>query len=388
MTDLAGQLDIRLQRSGDGLRVAIGSTRPVTAARIFAGRPVVDVARLLPGLFSICATAQASACAAACERSLGVAPSAGARARRALLLRAETVKEHLWRLLLDWPKALDLAPGTTAMAEVMRAQLALRAALGAAGDPFLPGAALPAPSATETGEAAALHAAARQRVFAMAPADWLAETGTPAGLAAWAETAGTQAAALVRTLLDEDIAALGRNAVRPLPDAALPELAAALAGPDADAFVAEPAWKRLPRETTPFARKREAPLIAALAAEHGNGLLPRLTALLVELAEQLVALASTATAGPEPAAVVEPDAPPGTGTGSAPAARGLLVHRVVLDGERVASYRILAPTEWNFHPAGVVAAGLAGLGSAATERAARLYITAVDPCVGYRLSVS
>jgi coenzyme F420-reducing hydrogenase alpha subunit len=81
------------------------------------------------------------------------------------------------------------------------------------------------------------------------------------------------------------------------------------------------------------------------------------------------------------------------GIGFAEAARGLLVHRVsMLDG-RVRRYQILAPTEWNFHPQGVVAEGLkaiarAGVTGAELERLARLYITAVDPCVDYQLSVS
>ena len=51
-------------------------------------------------------------------------------------------------------------------------------------------------------------------------------------------------------------------------------------------------------------------------------------------------------------------------------ARGLLVHRVALDGERIAGYRIVAPTEWNFHPAGAFARGALGL-AAADDGAAR-----------------
>ncbi|MCB1894567.1 MAG: hypothetical protein H6945_11910 [Zoogloeaceae bacterium] len=33
--------------------------------------------------------------------------------------------------------------------------------------------------------------------------------------------------------------------------------------------------------------------------------------------------------------------------------RGLLIHALRLDGGLVEEYRIVAPTEWNFHPAGV-----------------------------------
>jgi len=79
--------------------------------------------------------------------------------------------------------------------------------------------------------------------------------------------------------------------------------------------------------------------------------------------------------------------------GFAEAARGLLVHRVAIINKRVEHYQILAPTEWNFHPQGVVAQGLtaiarSGVEGSELERLARLYITAVDPCVDYQLSVS
>ena len=74
MPDLSGNLDIALRRDGDRLAVSIRSSRPVTAARVFAGKLVPDVAQRLPTLFSVCATAQAQACAVACEQALGMTP--------------------------------------------------------------------------------------------------------------------------------------------------------------------------------------------------------------------------------------------------------------------------------------------------------------------------
>ena len=76
------------------------------------------------------------------------------------------------------------------------------------------------------------------------------------------------------------------------------------------------------------------------------------------------------------------------GVGQVAAARGQLVHRVELGKDnRVTDYRILAPTEWNFHPAGVVSRVLSALRGSAEqiEQQARLLITAIDPCVGYEL---
>ncbi len=77
------------------------------------------------------------------------------------------------------------------------------------------------------------------------------------------------------------------------------------------------------------------------------------------------------------------------GLSQIPAARGLLVHRVRLAEGRVKDYRILAPTEWNFHPEGVVAAGLDAMAARSDgpelEPLARLFIAAVDPCVEFEL---
>ncbi|MCY1359332.1 hypothetical protein D9M69_458960 [compost metagenome] len=51
---------------------------------------------------------------------------------------------------------------------------------------------------------------------------------------------------------------------------------------------------------------------------------------------------------------------------------------------------MLAPTEWNFHPQGVVAQHIAGLNateSAATvERRVRLLMAAFDPCVTFAVT--
>ena len=62
-------------------------------------------------------------------------------------------------------------------------------------------------------------------------------------------------------------------------------------------------------------------------------------------------------------------------------ARGLLFHWVRLDhAGAVVDYRVLAPTEWNFHPAGTLARSLAALAPNDGARA-RTLAAAFDPCV-------
>ncbi|MDO9158477.1 MAG: hypothetical protein Q7U45_03380, partial [Burkholderiaceae bacterium] len=77
-------------------------------------------------------------------------------------------------------------------------------------------------------------------------------------------------------------------------------------------------------------------------------------------------------------------------------ARGLLVHRVELDlstGQpTVQACNVLAPTEWNFHPHGVVAQAIArldaNLPAAEAERRVRLLMAAFDPCVPFEMAAA
>jgi Nickel-dependent hydrogenase len=80
----------------------------------------------------------------------------------------------------------------------------------------------------------------------------------------------------------------------------------------------------------------------------------------------------------------------GMGLAQVQAARGLLIHRLVLHKGKVYDYRVVAPTEWNFHPKGVVAYSLKRLQADSVndlQRQAELLINAIDPCVPYQLNL-
>jgi coenzyme F420-reducing hydrogenase alpha subunit len=79
---------------------------------------------------------------------------------------------------------------------------------------------------------------------------------------------------------------------------------------------------------------------------------------------------------------------PGEGIAWTEMSRGLLMHWVRLeegarqpDTARVALYRVLAPTEWNFHPRGAL--GLALAAGRLDAAAARLAALALDPCIRF-----
>ena len=381
MSDPAGQIQIRI----DANRVSIASSRPVTASRVFVGRTADETARLLPALFSICAVAQSAACAAALERAAGGRSDPGVPRLRRRLVDAETLREHLWRVLLDWPRALGEAPDMASMSRVVAGFGALKTALTGAVDPLVPGASQPRPDEDAARRAAAgLAAVVAEQVLGQQPTAWLQEITDLESLARWAEGTDRVAARLLARLLADGTAGLGGVAASPLPALSGADLEARLGAADADRFVAEPTWDGRPAETSPLTRGGDLPLIRDLMERQGAGLLTRLAA-------QLAELARLAAGEMGPGDLDGRDLKAGVGLAQVPAARGLLVHRVRLAGDRVADYRILAPTEWNFHPAGAVALGLGDLARRAEPgrlaALANLYITAIDPCVSFSLEI-
>jgi hypothetical protein len=81
----------------------------------------------------------------------------------------------------------------------------------------------------------------------------------------------------------------------------------------------------------------------------------------------------------------------GIGRALVETARGLLMHEIVLDGDRIADYFIVAPTEWNFHPQGPLAGWLTGR-DAGDRKALHSFVAravaALDPCVRWDCQIA
>lgn len=338
--------------------VRVRSTRMVQAARLFAGRHPGEVAALLPTVFSLCGTAQRLACAQAVESAAGIVPTPGHLRLRRTALLAETLSEHGLGIIRDWPAlagcAVDLKPAK-----------ALRLAM-----------------TTVRTEPPGAVAAARVVLDDVLGAPAEAVVADPDGFRAWMDGSSRPAARLLSSLGRDGLASFGAGApFHPMPPGGPADLGPRLAADGDGTYAAQPDHDGVVLETGPLARHAGHPVVAALLAEHGPGLLPRLTARLVDAASALRELEFLVQDLPD-------DPPPptfdgsGAGLGVVEAARGLLAHRVELEDGRVKSYRILAPTEWNFHPAGSLAKGLEGVAAdASLETRARLMVHAVDPCV-------
>jgi hypothetical protein len=380
---IEGELSIRLD--WDGARVigvAIRSTRPVVAGRLLAGKGAREAASMLPRLYSVCGRAQAAAAHRAIDAATGTesaAANAGALENAVLL---ETVQEYLWRLLIDWPQAMGRQPSIAAVAPVRR-QLAAAIARQHANED--------APALLAHEVAAALDALAADHVYGESPTQFLAR-GDAGAFDAWAATAATLPASLAAALLAK-APGLGRSATALMPTADASELLEAVVpGLRCDAeFARAPLWNGMTVETGALARNCDQPMMASLLQREGRAVVTRMAARLVELASLLGSLHAAAVTGTSGIGwVAALTLEPGDGLAAVQTARGLLLHRARLAHGRVVDYQIVAPTEWNFHPAGPLVQGLEGMevaDASVLSRQARLAIQALDPCVACSVEV-
>ncbi len=357
---------------------------------------MAEALQALPRLFSICGVAQASAGVAACEDAHGIAAIAAERARRRILVTAETVQEHARRLLLDWPKLfLDAPPKLDELAAIHRCLTVVVRALGGRIWQGEAGTTPPVLDLSVAGEQLQqLDAALAHAFFGMAGADWL-QIRDGEALRQWYRRTMTVAARTLRAVEDGFLATLGRSSIGTLPPIAAGAFSAILDADATDRFSVRPEWNRNACETGSLARQGGHRLIVDLQRWHGNGLMTRLTARLTELASlprrmrrYLRVLQGASSALPFRSRGGVPEAQ--SGIGIVETARGRLVHRVRLCNGMVERYRIVAPTEWNFHPDGPLVRGILGLPVSSVQdlqRYVAMLVVALDPCVAHEVIV-
>lgn len=351
---------------------SVRSSRMLQASRLAIGKSPQQAASLLPMLFGICKNAQGVAASMATEAAVGIETPGTVQAARRLQVQGEMILEHLWRILHEWTTLSKLPSRMRAIAW-MRATLdeALRSADRASGchgfEPGMPHCVL----------SDFLH----REVFGCEPWRWL-KLETSQALQEWCESTDAPAAKILSSLAGCGRFGSSRVALMPQPDAAWLREASQAMRQDAD-FSLQPNFRGLALETGALARQQAHPLLSALMREQGNTVFVRAAARLTELAS----LAS----GSE-SAVWDGALQLGSNEGISwvQCARGLLMHRVVSDGARVLDYRIVAPTEWNFHADGALVQGLRGMRAANGEvvrNRAEWLVQSLDPCVACRVTV-
>ena len=359
--------------------------------RIFIGKSPSDVVTTLPLIFSVCGVAQGCAAAEALEQALAIPVSPACLQRRRMLVALETVREHLWRIELDWAGFLNRSPVREDIARMAALIRDFRTTLFPEENPFIPGGVEPKMDMNRFhARMEELERLLEARVFSRPIHIWL-EISDWAELVAWSRECDTPAQELLCRLEKRGDAGVGSSQVSALGELDTRYLNQRLTGADADCFIAQPDWQGAPAETTPFTRRRGHPMLRSLETQYGSGLLTRMTARLVESALLIRELRAGIICPEKSEAVVnDSDAGSGIGISRIEAARGRLVHRVELEAGLVSNYQILAPTEWNFHPRGVLVSAFEGLetdNEASLKQMAELLINAIDPCVSYQLRI-
>lgn len=361
LDDVAGHLVLYPGQARPNVR----SSRPVWVERLMRGKPCEVLPDLLGSLFTLCGSAHRLCAAQAVQVARGHRAFAlGGHDRE---LQADTLREHVRRLFLDWPRFLggedrDLAP----------VPLALHSC----------------PAFTSTSAQAMLMASMQawlaQHVFGMAPQDWLdrREREPRQWLAQWAQDFRTLPACLLLRCqsVAERLLATPR-ALRVHADAAALTRLAQHVSEDAG-YTSAPLWEGQCAETGTWTRLNDAPPESAQSAWL------RLGSRLAEVARLcLPDAAGRCGSGWLCSGAIA--LAPGEGMAWVEMARGLLVHWLQVDADgRVAACRVLAPTEWNFHPQGAVAAALENMpGQACAEQVAQAntLMAAYDPCVRFEI---
>lgn len=385
LDSLAGRLTVR-----PGSAQPLAGTRPVIGAalmqRLTHGLPAQQLPQRLASVFSLCGAAHRLTSARAVRAALGQAENAAQQAREDLLLRLWTAREHLQRLAIDLPRQVPVhgvaadaawlrgsplqnlpdvavaADGAASMPALVQQQQALLTWLEQTvfGQPALQwlDAAVAEAAARTDGRAGENKGSALQR--------WCAAHTHP--VARWLDAVRPLAVALqlpTRPLdvlddLADDVPAEGALGLR--------ALAARLA--DEPDFALLPLWQGDAAETGCWTRRA-----LPAAARRESSALGRWLARLAELLH---------LARPGPwlrfGALRLKD---GQAVAWTEMSRGLLLHWVQLQGEgagaAVQGCRVLAPTEWNFHPQGTLAKWLAQPGR--TPRQVAAAVAALDPCV-------
>lgn len=354
----AGKLNLRIVWDGQAIRkVEISSTRP-QAYRLLNGQAPEQAVQMARLLFNVCGNAQGAAATAAIAAAQGQAIPDQAALERGIA--CEALQEHLWRLLLDWPKLLGLPQQQT---DFVRWHGLLRGIAAGRGD------------------MSTLRTELETRWLGMPAAAWLALVSLDE-LQAWWRASDSPAAQLLAALDKLDSEAGWDCGI-----AVLPAWTAAQAlqacGDDLDTdFAAQPQHCGLPAETGALGYYAQTPLLIDVLRQRPSRLLARALARM----HDAVRIAGEGYHKRLDSIQAED----GAGLAVVRTARGLLLHRVRLAAGRVRDYLIVAPTEWNFHPRGALAAGLQGMPVDDRDGLAQLvglHVLSLDPCVEYVVEI-
>lgn len=369
-----GRIDVTLElQAGRCARVVVASSRPLHVWKALEGRSVDEALKLLPLMSSICSTAQAVAGLRACEAALGVQVDPREEAAREAAVAAEVLQNHLWFWFVTAQDLVGAVPNLIALRRV-RTSLAQAAVAVMGKSPWLRlGGMERTPDVNALGRALDAVDAELRAAGLVSGAQSLGELSAGTG----------PAAEILRAGVEAPLGALGQTST---PTESFDPAFVADAVWNVPGFERAPTGRRGPMELGPLISTADHPLVRAAVASMGHGVGARLVARSVETCARFEALRKIAQNLQHPSPPARPARDSGRGSGTAPTSRGPVLHAVDIEQRQVVGWRVVAPTEWTFHPEGPVREALVGLAAPDVQEAtrwARWAVATLDPCVEF-----
>lgn len=363
----AGAIGIQIHVARDTVcAVELRSQRPQSLSRLFDSRAPVEAARLAGQIFSLCGFSQATAARLAVARAAACPLNEETRRAAAFGLLAERIFETLRALAMQWPGKVPAAIQAATGQSLRNALRASRAIVAEA----------------ETGHV-------KPDMLAM-PAAALGAVCADIGMRGDGENFAEG------SLLDQILRDIARDEVfiaRPVEAlCAEDDLDVARRLADQESYAARPFLPNRIMETGAFARHLAAHPQTFRDGGRGKVLAQRLMARIGDLGLASAELSTLAAGGEIDLSGLMNDGMSGeAGFGAVECARGRLYHSTYIGRDGLLQqYRILAPTEWNFHPAGpfveTLLSSRIGRGATAQVKAAKL-AALFDPCVAFDIEL-
>lgn len=385
---IEGEIKIEVGgQQGQVNSVTITSSRPLHITKLFESKSIFSVSSLLNTLYQLCNTAHQFAYIRLLDESGVIKLSQNEKLAYQLLLDLETIREHCFSIASKWRQESDESVDIK-IVNVLATIKEIVAALFPGAEPLsLKDKNLQGFSSIE--ELVAKLEVQLGELLIGDNEDAFSQFSDVGHFEMWLQNSDSRSATFLNYLKENKFDRIGKIDVKHMPDINLRNLDTLMQSPN---FIKQPEYQGYVFETTPLSRQSQHSLIKQLTEIYGNSLFTRSVAQLLEVFELLksvkhnyVNLEAEAISyqfqysGDESSTIVKVDA-----------ARGNLVHQMCMDQVNIKSYKILAPTEWNFHPQGVLAKMIQTLSYQDDEdlfNQIKLLVNAVDPCVGFSIEI-
>ncbi|SHN91517.1 nickel-dependent hydrogenase large subunit [bacterium endosymbiont of Bathymodiolus sp. 5 South] len=385
---IEGEITIKvITNSGVAKETLITSSRPLHIPQLFIDQPVQKVAETLDSLYQLCNTAHRFAFLRLLDKCKVISLSENEVLAYQLLLDLETIREHCFSISSKW-RINDNQKINKNMIDLLATLKEINSTLFSVGNP------LSLLDKTLQSFACIKNLVEKlktQLTLTLIGEQFNAETvfSNIHNFDYWIKTQSSDCAIFLHNIQQSKFGDLGKVKTQFLPNITTAEITVLL---NDDAFIAQPSHNGICYETTPYTRQINHPLIQQLSAKYDAGLLSRVATQLLEIFELMSRVKGNYTqiysedihynkvaSIDATSAIVEVEA-----------ARGKLIHSLTVQGDQVKAYRILSPTQWNFHPQGILKQMIQALNFNNKQDLVNkitLLVNAIDPCVGYKIKV-